>query len=258
MKISIVIPVYNEEKLILEVLRRVAAVPLDKELIVVDDCSRDGTGAELAKVIADPSIITRADPRGQTTVRCYRQEVNRGKGAALHRGFAEATGEVMVVQDADHEYDPTELPSLLEPIEKNEAEVVYGSRFLRGHAGFPWLHTLANRMLTFASNLVTGLRVTDMETCYKLFRSEVIRALPLCEERFGFEPEVTAMLGHYRRKHGLRLVERPISYHPRSVAEGKKIRLKDAFRAVYAILRYGLFSAELKPAPKPAGSASAA
>jgi len=214
---------------------------------VVDDCSRDGTAAVLSSIVADPSLVTSADPAGQTTIRCFRQEKNAGKGAALHRGFAEARGEVVVVQDADFEYDPAELPSLLEPILRGEAEVVFGSRFLRGHAGFPWLHTLANRLLTLASNVATGLRVTDMETCYKLFRAEVIHALPLQEERFGFEPEVTALLGHYRKRFGLRLVERPISYKPRSVAEGKKIRLKDAFRAVYCILRYSLGSAKLRP-----------
>ncbi len=258
MKVSIIIPVYNEEQHVLEVLRRVARVPLEKELIVVDDSSRDGTQEVLAKVSADPSLVTSADPTGRTTIRCYRQEQNRGKGAALHRGFAEARGEVVVVQDADFEYDPAELPSLLEPIERGEAEVVFGSRFLLGHKGFPLLHTLANRMLTFASNVATGLRVTDMETCYKLFRAEVLRALPLREERFGFEPEVTALLGHYRKRFGLRLAERPISYKPRSIAEGKKIRLKDAFRAVYCILRYGLFSAQLRVEPRTAEGKSVA
>ncbi len=256
MNVSIVIPVFNEERHILEVLRRVARVPLEKELIVVDDCSRDGTAKVLEGIAADPALVTSADPSGRTTIRCLRQPVNRGKGAALHRGFAEARGAVVVVQDADFEYDPAELPSLLEPIERGEAEVVFGSRFLRGHKGFPWLHTLANRMLTLASNIATGLRVTDMETCYKLFRIEVLRALPLREERFGFEPEVTAMLGHYRKKFGLRLVERPISYKPRSIEEGKKIRLKDAFRAVYCILRYGLVSATLRPVERSAASPS--
>ena len=140
------------------------------------------------------------------------------------------------------------FPASLEPILNGEAEVVFGSRFLRGHAGFPWAHTLANRLLTLASNIATGLRVTDMETCYKLFRAEVLHTLPLQEERFGFEPEVTALLGHYRKRNGLRLVERQISYKPRSIAEGKKIRLKDAFRAVYCILRYSVGSVALRPA----------
>ncbi len=240
MLVSIVIPVFNEEKLLLDVLRRVASVPLQKELVVIDDCSRDGTGSVIDRVRAEPALVTSADPRGQTEVRFFHQEQNRGKGAALHRGFAESRGQIIAIQDADFEYDPGELPSLVEPIERGEADVVFGSRFLRGHAGFPFWHTLANRMLTVASNAITGLRVTDMETCYKVFKAEVLKSLPLVEERFGFEPEVTAQLGHYRKQNGLRLVERPISYKPRSVEEGKKIRLKDAFRAVYAIGRYGL------------------
>ena len=240
MLVSIVIPVYNEERLLLEVLRRVAAVPLRKELVVIDDCSTDGTRAVIERLEKDPTLVTSADPRAQTEVRFFRQQHNRGKGAALHRGFSEARGEIVAIQDADHEYDPAELPSLVAPIESGEAEVVFGSRFLRGHAGFPFWHTAANRLLTTASNVFTGLRVTDMETCYKVFKSEIIKSLPLQEERFGFEPEVTALLGHYRKQHGLRLVERPIGYSPRSIEQGKKIRLKDAFRAVYAIARYGV------------------
>jgi hypothetical protein len=157
---------------------------------------------------------------------------------------------VVVVQDADLEYDPMELPGLVEPIARGEADVVYGSRFLRGHAGFPFWHTLANRMLTFASNLTTGFRITDMETCYKVMRATVVKDLPLREERFGFEPEVTALLAHRNRRDPLRLVERPISYKPRSVAEGKKIGLKDAFRAVYCILRYGLIAPPQRPLPE--------
>ena len=239
-KLSIVIPVFNEDRLILDVLRRVAAVPLEKELVVVDDCSSDGTAGVLARVEKDPSLVTSADPDGRTQVRIFRQAVNRGKGAALHRGFAEASGEVVVVQDADLEYDPQDLPRLMGPIERGEAEVVYGSRFKAGRARFPFWHTLANRLLTRLSNAVTGLRVTDMETCYKMMRADVVRDLPLREERFGFEPEVTALIAHLARRRSLRLVEVPIAYRPRSVADGKKIRLKDAFRAVYCILRYGL------------------
>ena len=242
MKISIVIPVYNEEGLILEVLRKVAAVPFRKELVVVDDCSTDGTVAVLRRVEAEPSLVTSADPSGQTEIAIHWQPRNCGKGAALHRGFAEATGAVVVVQDADLEYDPTELPALLEPIRAGQADVVYGSRFMRGYRGYPFLHALANRLLTSLSNLITRLHVTDMETCYKLMRTEVLRELPLREERFGFEPEVTALLAHLSRRRPLRIVERPISYKPRSIEEGKKIRLKDAFRAVFCILRYGLGS----------------
>ena len=239
LKLSIVIPVYNEERLVLGVLRRVAAAQVEKELVVVDDCSRDGTGAVLARIEADPALVTSADPSGRTEVRIFHQPVNRGKGAALRRGFAEALGDVIVVQDADLEYDPHELPRLFARIERGEADVVYGSRFARG-AGFPLLHTTANRLLTAFSNLVTGLRVSDMETCYKAIRADLLRELPLREDRFGFEPEVTALLAHLSRRRPIRLVEEPISYRPRSVADGKKIRLKDAFRAVYCILRYGL------------------
>jgi glycosyltransferase involved in cell wall biosynthesis len=240
LKLSIVIPVYNEEHLILGVLRRVAAVPVEKELVVVNDCSRDGTRAVLQRIEQEPDLVTSADPSGRTQVRIFHQPVNRGKGAALRHGFAQARGDVVVVQDADLEYDPHELPRLIAPIARGEADVVYGSRYLRGHAGFPVWHTIANRMLTGLSNLITGLRVSDMETCYKVMRADVIRDLPLREDRFGFEPEVTALIAHLSRRRPLRLAEQPISYHPRSVAEGKKIRLKDAFRAVYCIVRYGL------------------
>ncbi len=251
MKLSIVIPVYNEERHVLDVLRRVAAVPIEKELVIVNDASRDGTRQVLDAVERDPRSVL-AGARGPTEVRIFHQSVNRGKGAALHRGFAEALGDVVVVQDADLEYDPMELPGLIEPIRNGEADVVYGSRFLKGHRGFPFWHTLANRLLTFASNLVTGFRLTDMETCYKVMRADVVKELPLREERFGFEPEVTALLAHRSRRETLRVVERPISYRPRTVEEGKKIGLKDAFRAVYCILRYGLVAPPDRKASLPA------
>ncbi len=258
MKTSIVIPVFNEERLILEVLRKVAAVAMEKELVVVDDCSTDGTGAILSRVEADPSLVTSADAANQTQVRIYRQPRNRGKGAALHRGFAEAMGDVVVVQDADLEYDPNELPALLAPITSGEADVVFGSRFLEGHPAYPFWHTLANKLLTQLSNTVTGLRLTDMETCYKLIRTDLVRKLPLREERFGFEPEVTALLAHLSGRRRVRIAERPISYKPRSIKEGKKIRLKDAFRAVYCILRYGFVPPRWQADAGQPASASAA
>ena len=248
MKLSIVIPVYNEERHVLDVLKRVAAVPVDKELVIVNDASRDGTKALLDAVEKDPAQVLAGTPN-RTEIRIFHQPVNRGKGAALHRGFAEARGEVVVVQDADLEYDPMELPALIEPVARGEADVVFGSRFLNGHKGFPFWHTLANRMLTTASNVFTGFRLTDMETCYKVMRSGIVKELALREERFGFEPEVTALLGHRNRREPLKLVERPISYKPRSVAEGKKIGLKDAFRAVYCIVRYGIVPPPARPLP---------
>jgi glycosyltransferase involved in cell wall biosynthesis len=247
MKLSIVIPVFNEERLIKDVLCRVASIDAVKELIVVNDCSTDGTFEVLQQLEADPSPVLSADPRGQTELRIFHQPFNRGKGAALHRGFSAVRGDVVVVQDADLEYEPNELPALIAPILRGEADVVFGSRFLQGHQGFPFWHTMANRMLTGFSNLVTRFPVTDMETCYKVMRADVVRELNLREERFGFEPEVTALLGHLSRRMPLRLVELPISYKPRSIEEGKKIRLKDAFRAGFCILRYGLLEPQSQP-----------
>ncbi len=256
MQVSIVIPVFNEERQLLDVLRRVASVPLpEKELIVVDDRSTDGTPAILDRVEKDSSLVLK-EAKGATELRIFRQARNRGKGAVLHRGFLEARGTVVVVQDADLEYEPFELPALIEPVLQGKVDAVFGSRFLGGYKGSTFWHVLANRLLTWLSNRVTGLRLTDMETCYKVIRADILKSLPLREERFGFEPEVTALLGHWRRRRGLTLIELPVSYRPRSAAEGKKIRLKDAFRAVFCILRYGLVDLERKGRALPVGDFS--
>jgi glycosyltransferase involved in cell wall biosynthesis len=227
--ISSIIPVYNERTTIREILSRVLAVQTgtDLEVVVVDDGSTDGTREILAAY---------SDPR----VRIFLQDRNRGKGAALRRGFAEARGEIFIVQDADLEYDPGEYPRLIGPILDGRADVVYGSRFLGGpHRVLLFWHYLANGALTTLSNALTDLNLTDMETCYKAFRAEVVRAVRLCEDRFGFEPEFTAKVAHK----GFRIYEVPISYSGRSYDEGKKLRAaRDGFNALYCILRYNLFS----------------
>ncbi len=224
MKLSVVIPVYNEAATIAALIERVRAVPIDKEIIVVDDCSKDGTAEVLRGLPPAPDLAVRFHP------------VNRGKGAALRTGFAAATGDVVVIQDADLEYDPREYPKLLAPILDGRADVVFGSRFVGGecHRVLYFWHSIGNRVLTLLSNAFTNLNLTDMETCYKMFRREVIQSLDLKEDRFGFEPEVTAKVAERR----CRVYEVGISYDGRTYEEGKKIGWKDGVRAVWCIIKY--------------------
>jgi glycosyltransferase involved in cell wall biosynthesis len=223
-KLSVVIPVYNEKQWVREVIRRVEAVPIPKEIILVDDCSTDGTR----------DILKEFEAEGHKVV--Y-QTKNQGKGAALRAGFACATGTVVVVQDADLEYDPAEYLKLIQPILENQADVVFGSRFIgESHRVLFFWHYVANKLLTMLSNIFTNLNLTDMETCYKVFRREVLQGITLRSNRFGFEPEFTAKIAKHRPK--WRIYEIPISYAGRTYEDGKKIGLKDAFQAMFCIFRY--------------------
>ena len=245
-KLSVVIPVYNERRTIEEVLRRVQAVAIEKEIVVVDDGSTDGTREFLRELSgrvdgnesgAGPAEIGRG--LNTANIRIFFQEKNAGKGAALRRGFKEVRGRIVIIQDADLEVDPEDYHKLLEPIEGGKADVVYGSRFLGGpRPEVQSWHALVNRLLTGVSNLFTRLDLTDVWTCYKCFRRELLHEIEIKEDRFGFEPEVTAKVA---RKHW-RVCEVPISYHSRSYAEGKKIGWKDGFRGVWCTLKYGLFA----------------
>ncbi|MFN4914753.1 MAG: glycosyltransferase family 2 protein [Sphingomonadales bacterium] len=234
--LSIVIPAYNEGRTIHLILDRVKAVSLRdniaKEVIIVNDCSKDNT---------EEAIQAYMGNNPELNIQYYKHEVNQGKGAALHTGIQKATGDFVIIQDADLEYDPTEYNILLQPILDGFADVVYGSRFMGGNPHrilFFW-HSIGNKMLTFLSNMFTNLNLTDMETCYKLFRREIIQGIQLKEKRFGFEPEVTAKVSRIPK---IRIYEVGISYYGRTYEEGKKIGWKDGFRAIWCILKYNFFS----------------
>jgi glycosyltransferase involved in cell wall biosynthesis len=233
MRLSVVIPAYNERATVQELLGRVARAPLpdgvEMEMVVVDDGSKDGTRELLRELAA----------KGEPPFRLIEHAVNQGKGAAIRSGFLAASGDVMLVQDADLEYDPTDYPRLLTPILAGEADVVYGSRFLGGpHRVLFFWHSVGNRLLTMLSNMLTDINLSDMETCYKVFRREVLDPHTLQSNRFGIEPELTARFA----KHGARIYEVPITYRGRTYAEGKKIGWKDGFSAIWSIIRYNLLS----------------
>jgi glycosyltransferase involved in cell wall biosynthesis len=237
-KLSIIMPAYNEAATIHLILDKIRAVELPgsirKELIIVNDCSTDDTAGAIRRY---------AEQHPDLPIQYHEHPVNRGKGAALHTGIAHATGEYLIIQDADLEYDPREYCDLLEPVLSGFADVVYGSRFQgsKPHRILFFWHTIGNRFLTFLSNMFTNLNLTDMETCYKLFRTDLIQGIPLREQRFGFEPEVTAKIARIPK---IRIYEVGISYYGRTYDEGKKIGWRDGFRAIYCILKYGMFGRE--------------
>ncbi len=228
MKVSIVIPCYNERETIEQIVQAVWDAPVaDKEIIVVDDCSTDGTRTALERV------------RDRVTTVLY-HERNQGKGAALRTGFGAVTGDVVIIQDADLEYDPQDYPTLLQPILDGRADVVYGSRFMgsQAHRVVYFWHMVGNKFLTLVSNMFTDLNLTDMETCFKVMRADILRQIQIQENRFGFEPEITAKLAKLKP----RFYEVGISYHGRTYAEGKKIGWRDGVRAIYAIVKYNVFA----------------
>ena len=236
LKLSIVIPAYNEELTIKTILEKVRQVTLignvTKEIIIVNDCSKDGT---------EKSVLEYKAAFPEIEISYYKHTVNQGKGAALHTGIREAKGDLIIIQDADLEYDPEEFNLLLKPILDGFADVVYGSRFMGGkpHRILFFWHSIGNKVLTFFSNALTNLNLTDMETCYKMWKSDIIKNITLKEKRFGFEPEVTAKIA---RIPNIRIYEVGISYYGRTYAEGKKINWKDGFRAIFCILKYNIWS----------------
>jgi glycosyltransferase involved in cell wall biosynthesis len=227
MLVSVLMPVYNEEDTIAEIVERVRSAPYNTEIICVDDCSTDGTKAILAKLVAERKIS-----------QAIYQERNRGKGAAVRAAIAASHGDVVIVQDADLEYNPADWPALFEPLIQGRADAVFGSRFLGGtHRVLYYWHSIGNGLLTTLSNMFSNLNLTDMECCYKAVRGELARSLPLRSERFGFEPEITARLAHANA----RIYEVPVSYSGRTYQEGKKITWRDGFAALLHIMRYNLF-----------------
>lgn len=234
-KLSIIIPAYNEARTIHLILNKVICVQLlqniTKEIIVVNDCSTDET---------EKALQTYQNENTEIAIHYYKHDFNKGKGAAIHTGIAKATGDFIIIQDADLEYDPNEYNILLKPILDGHADVVYGSRFMGGkpHRILFFWHTIGNRFLTFLSNMFSNLNLTDMETCYKLFDATILKSVKLKEKRFGFEPEVTQKIARIKQ---IRIYEVGISYYGRTYEEGKKINWKDGFRAIWCIFKYGLF-----------------
>jgi glycosyltransferase involved in cell wall biosynthesis len=236
-KLSIIIPVYNEEATIALILSKILSINMvnniEKEIIIVNDCSTDRTNDEIEKFIKNNS---------EQNIQYFQHEVNKGKGAALRTGISLAKGECLIIQDADFEYDPNEYNDLLKPVLAGFADVVYGSRFMGSnpHRTLFFWHTIGNKYLTFLTNFFSNLNLTDMETCYKLFNTKILQSVKLSENRFGFEPEVTIKISRIPK---IRIYEVGISYYGRGYDEGKKIGWRDGFRAIYCILKYGLFRA---------------
>ncbi len=235
-KLSILIPIFNEEKSIQSILNSIKNVTLIngivKEIIIVNDCSSDSSEDKI-KEFQDRNV--------DVNIQYFKHEINKGKGAAIHTGIAKASGEYLIIQDADLEYDPDEFNLLIKAVLKSNADVVYGSRFIGGkpHRILFFWHTIGNKFLTILSNAFTNLNLTDMETCYKLFRTDLIKKIPLCENRFGFEPEITAKIARIPK---INIYEIGISYYGRTYEEGKKISWKDGFRAMYCILKYNTWA----------------